>query len=83
MLSFYTEGPFLSLALLAMLAREKGNMWTAAVCFAACTCVRANGYLFAGFFIFDAARATLQARGKVGVTLQAWIGAIVATGIVC
>jgi len=51
----YSEGAFACAALTGMLLRERGAPpLLVALCFAVATTIRGNGYLLAGFFVFDA-----------------------------
>jgi Gpi18-like mannosyltransferase len=86
-LAHYSEASFMLLSLAAMLLREQGRSWASALLFACATLVRANGWIFAGFFCFDALQTTLHARGSRSVArcatiAGAWLKASVLAVIV-
>jgi hypothetical protein len=74
MAACYTEGCFMVLALAGMIAREHQRPWVSALLFGWSTLVRANGWIFAGFFVFDAIRATYLTKRVISTScVRVWI----------
>ena len=87
--ALYSEGLFTACALGGMLLREQGRSWSAAVLFALSTSCRANGYLLAGFFAWDALQAARAASNekvhglrRLGHIVAGWPAAAVQAAIV-
>lgn len=84
MYAFYSESLFLTIALTGMILRENRRIWLSAIIFGMSTLVRSNGYLFAGFFIFDAIRSKRVAfKGWVWTWMKAFACVTIVGELAC